>query len=273
MAETGTKKKVVWVFDKGVNRINNDRTLGELLNTCAGCLKPQEGNGTRILECKDAENTRLNQFIASSGLREVRCPIAEHVGLPLKIFAKAPAGVGEEVKGEYNMVCMHLSKNLCDNTPATTIRGRVLLCLDEDMDLTLDLVVKLLFFLGDMLRDTVGVRPAKEIQPKLVDLPVLFFFYGPNKCVKNCDTLVMQTAEGPKQFSVEQLKMMRMQQQRNQQMQISVPPVLVPYFKDSKFMSEVEQIVHRGWTPPETSFGGISGEDSDQEEDASATGS
>jgi hypothetical protein len=266
-----SKQKVIWTHDKGKNTITNDQVFPDLLNIVAAHpanpdIKP------RLLTEKDFDNKQksIEEKLQSltPPLLPVECPLARELGLPLTVFAYAEAKPGEPPsKGEPNMIASILTKRLREKT-SRIIRGKALVAFTEPvpslgMDLHLPILVKLLFFTGDLVKDTIGHVFGPALEEKLANTMLFFQMYGPGRhVVKQMTALLVAPNPGqpPQEVPVEALKQdFEMQQRRNQMaMRAQNMPnfMNLPYMRDGKFRKEIKDIVLRGWVPPTSVDGG-----------------
>mmetsp|Transcript_31845 Transcript_31845/g.73561 ORF Transcript_31845/g.73561 Transcript_31845/m.73561 type:complete len:289 (-) Transcript_31845:219-1085(-) len=262
MAAEETKKiKVVWIKADGVNA--QQVPLPQLLNACANCLN-KDFAGVKILEGKDAKPETLKKYIASAGLEPYgACPLARHVGLPWTLYTKPsaqPAGDASPTKDKPNMVAVHLALGLEKPAPPEgqgIAKGRALLVADDGADVTPEDLVKLLFFMGDLLMDTLGKVSGDEFETKMENMKLLWAFYGPGVHVQKCEALTRKVGPGPndvKVFPLEELKKVR--QQQEVQNFFRLPPgqmpqfMMQPYLQDVEFLNGLKDIVARKWKPP-----------------------
>jgi len=257
--ETSKKIKVIWIKAEGVNA--NQVSLPQLLNACSNCLNPEFG-GQRILEGKDAQPDKLKKYIASAGLEPYgECPLARHVGLPWTLYTKPQPKAGEEPsKDKPNFVATNLGLGLEKPAPPAgqgIARGRALLVADEGADVALEDLVKLLFFMGDLMMDTLGKVSGEEFQRKKENMKILWTFYGPGRHVQQCEKLTQKVGPGPndvKTFELDELKKARKQQEV--QRLLGIPPnqmpqfLMQPYLQDPEFFRDLQAIVARKWRPP-----------------------
>jgi len=199
-------------------------------------------------------------------LLPVECPLAKQLGIPigLYVYAEAKPG-GAPTKGDTNM-CAQLLCRRFDGT-SRPVRGKALVCLEEplggnpSLDFPVDLLVKLLFFTADLVKDTYGKFSEEELAEKMKFAGLFFTFYGPGRnVVKGMSEMVVRGASGEGQvFTLDDLKqqfeaqkLRQMQQQRKQGMPQFMSE---PFMQDGKFGAELKEIVERGWTPPSSSKG------------------
>lgn len=258
------KVRVVWIKTEGVNT-TMQAPLPALLNSCANSLQ-QDFHGPKILEGKDASPPKLRKYITSAGLEPFgTCPLARHLGLPLTLYAKPPAEAGQPSKDKPNLVALHLSLGIRDARPPPPgmVRGRALLVLEDPDSGALhsvepELVVKLLFFLGDLLSDTLGRATGAELERKLEDAKFFWQFYGPGVHVKNCEVLEKRLGPNPGQvqtYTKEDLLAVKKRQDAASHLRLNpgqpVPAFLMePFLQDPAYWQQLEAIVERGWRPP-----------------------
>lgn len=128
------------------------------------------------------------------------------------------------------------------------------------LDLEQDLLVKLCFFAGDLLRDTIGHLKGEDLAKKLKFSGLFFHFYGPGRhVVKQMTELHVRDPKlGPnspvqvltipildQQFKAMQAQ--KMQQQRQQRMPVFMQE---KYMQDKEYLGELQKIVLRGWKAP-----------------------
>eukprot|EP00615_Pteridomonas_danica_P005226 CAMPEP_0114351070 /NCGR_PEP_ID=MMETSP0101-20121206/16888_1 /TAXON_ID=38822 ORGANISM="Pteridomonas danica, Strain PT" /NCGR_SAMPLE_ID=MMETSP0101 /ASSEMBLY_ACC=CAM_ASM_000211 /LENGTH=256 /DNA_ID=CAMNT_0001490723 /DNA_START=114 /DNA_END=884 /DNA_ORIENTATION=- len=205
------------------------------------------------------------------------CPIARVLGIPLTVYAYAEAKPGESPsKGDLNFVAMLLTRKL--DGSQRTIRGKALVCIDQEiagnapnLDVEFDLIVKLLFFTGDLLKDTIGHIKGEELVKKLNTSRIFFQFYGPGRHVvkKMTELHVQDPSKGPQSptqvltlsMLEQQMKAIHaknMQQQRQQRMPVFMQE---KYMQDKEYLGELQKIVLRGWKAPSSTGHDEEGDD------------
>lgn len=267
---------MIWLSDKGKNTNTKEEYVDDLLNVVAqhmqGEVKP------RLLTPKEVSlnNESIEEKLKSlkPPLFRVECPLANLMGFPIAVFAYAEAKPGEPPsKGEPNMIASLLTRRLREKN-SRTIRGKALVALTEPfpplgMDLPMQLLVKLLFFTGDLIKDTIGHIYGEELEEKLKNTMLFFHFFGPQrKVIKQMTVLRCQQQDPrlpPQDISLEELKEQhKHQQEQNQYAQRnSNMPIFMqlPYMQDKAFRNELKHVVLRGWSPPTSVGGGDSTED------------
>lgn len=263
-----SKQKVIWLQDKGKNCITRDEVIPELLNMVAAWRDPNMVPKILIEKEFGSPSMTIEEKLASltPPLLPVPCPLAHDVlGLPLVVYAYAEAKSGSPpTKGDPNMVAQLLTRRM-DGT-SRPIRGKALVCLKAplmgpgNLDLPVDLLVKLLFFAADLYKDTIGTLEGAELDARLKDAPLFFKFYGPGRHVmaQMTELHIMDPAKGrggPVQ--VVTVAMLKAQQEMAaQRQQMAMRNTRLPafmqegYMQDGKFLGELKEIVLRGWQPP-----------------------
>lgn len=261
-AAAGDQKiRVVWIKCEGANTTMQVMPA-QLLNSCANSLQPNF-QGPKILEGKDASPTVLRKYISSAGLEPFgTCPLARHVGVPLTLYTKPPVQAGQQTKDKPNPVALQLSLGIENPVPAPPgiCRGRALLVMEDGQggldSVDPELVVKLLFFQGDLMNDTIGHVTGEELATKLEDARFFWQFYGPGIHVKNCEVLEKRLPDGKvKVFTKEELTAIKKQQDAANHLRLQpgqpIPAFLrEPFLQDQEYWKELEAIVERGWRPP-----------------------
>jgi len=113
------------------------------------------------------------------------------------------------------MVAVHLALGLEKPAPPEgqgIAKGRALLVADDGADVTPEDLVKLLFFMGDLLMDTLGKVSGDEFETKMENMKLLWAFYGPGVHVQKCEALTRKVGPGPndvKVFPLAELKKVR----------------------------------------------------------------
>lgn len=113
------------------------------------------------------------------------------------------------------MVAVHLALGLEKPAPPEgqgIAKGRALLVADDGADVTPEDLVKLLFFMGDLLMDTLGKVEGDEFVTKMENMKLLWSFYGPGVHVQKCEALTRKIGPGPndvKVFPLDELKKVR----------------------------------------------------------------
>lgn len=267
--EPVTKQKVIWLHDKGKNTIPREEMLGDLLNAVAGWNNPNVK--PQLMTVKDFSSptmTIVEKLAAlTPSLEPLPCPLARLLGIPLTLYAYPEAKAGQPPnKGDLNMIAMLLTRRTEDGV-SRPIRGKALVCLEDStaapgrLDLPPDLLVKLLFFAGDLVRDTIGHLAGAELDAALSNAKVFFQFYGPGRHVRDQMTnlCLMDAKAGPgappaQIIPVAQLKqqlaaqdMQKMAQQRSQ----NLPQFMhQPFMQNMEYLAELKAVVERGWTAP-----------------------
>jgi len=164
------------------------------------------------------------------------------------------------------MIAMLLTRKLEDGK-ARSIRGKALLCLESEsggLDLPVELIVKLLFFTADVLKDTVGHLTGDDLSSRLENAALFFQFYGPGRHVVDGMGRMLvgdpsNPAAPPQSFNVaalkeqqEQMRARQMAQQMQGQRQQMPAFMMEPHMQDAGYLGELRDIVLRGWTPPST---------------------
>jgi len=130
----------------------------------------------------------------------------------------------------------------------------------------MDLLVKLLFFTGDLVKDTIGHFRGEELEAKLANAKLFFQFYGPARhVIKGMTELAIADPQKPSNppqcFTAEQLKeqfVLHQQQQMQARMggggggrQQMVPGFMQErYMQDAPYLKQLKDVVLRGWQPP-----------------------
>lgn len=146
----------MWLQDKGRNVIMREDALGDLLNTVAAYRDPN--NLPVLMIVKDfSGNVSIKDKLSSltPAMFPIPCPLARLVGIPLTVYAYPEARPGDPPsKGDPNMIAMLLTRRIEDGK-SRMIKGKALVCLEDprappgaNLDLPIDLLVKILFFTG-----------------------------------------------------------------------------------------------------------------------------
>ena len=154
------------------------------------------------------------------------------------------------------MIAMLLTRRIEDGA-SRLIKGKALVCLEDprappgaNLDLPVDLIVKLLFFTGDLAKDTIGFGlGAEELAAKMQHAPLFFKFYGPGRHVRELTRLeISDPAKGPNAPIVQTLDVaalvgiatQQQQQQQSQQRMQNMPPFMKqPFMQNNDYLNSL----------------------------------